>query len=476
MVFSEQQAAEDAADHNHDGRCKPCVRQGVLLMITQILTGQAQQEEGRTGQRTQGETKGHLTHDGSLRHGQSVSAHRRYCVCNDRHDAVVIGIRIKQQAQRHAEQADDRRDKGSHAGGDDGHQCVRHSGQHTGVLDDAGERTSCEDDGYHQERGLCMAVDDLMLEFHAWIVDDEQDAVADHEGDRRAEPVGDQDIQDDDDQRDVEVPTPAAACQLVRAGRRFRLGQAGDDLCRDACGDTLRLFFAEESGNCSTCHPACDPRRHDADPQVTARDLIAKSGHCRCRTDGRAAPRHDVHDTCGQRNDGRFDPEVHLELLEQGHTGRDGNQEGGCTGTVEVADAADEEGADANLDRVFAGKFQNTADDGVKHTCIRAGAEEQNRKDEHNAGRDDAAQALAHVVGTQHGECFGEAYSKRDGRLHIGGACFFRRCLCRRNNGGRRVHKGCDKAGDGRNKDQGHKGRDLFAHDESQHQQYCNKT
>ena len=49
-----------------------------------------------------------------------------------------------------------------------------------------------------------MTVDDLVLQIHTGVVDDEQDAVADHKGDSRAEAVGNEDVQDDQDQCHIE--------------------------------------------------------------------------------------------------------------------------------------------------------------------------------------------------------------------------------------------------------------------------------
>lgn len=53
------------------------------------------------------EAQRHLAHDGSLCHSQCVAAHSGNSVSDDRHNAVVVGVRVKQQAQRNAEQADD---------------------------------------------------------------------------------------------------------------------------------------------------------------------------------------------------------------------------------------------------------------------------------------------------------------------------------------------------------------------------------
>ena len=62
-----------------------------------------------------------------------------------------------------------------------------------------------------------------------------------------------------------------------------------------------------------------------------------------------------------------------------------------------MADAADEEGADTDLDGVFAGKLQDAVDDRIKDTGIRAGTEKQDGKDEHDTCGNDTAQALAHI-------------------------------------------------------------------------------
>ena len=443
----------------------------MLLVVAQVLAGKAQQQEGGTRQGTEREAQRHLAHDGSLCHSQCVAAHSGNSVGDDRHNTVVVGVRVKQQAQRNAEQADDGGNEGAHAGGDDGDQSVGHGSQHTGIFDHTGECTCGKDDGDHQECGLCMTVDDLVLQIHTGVVDDEQDAVADHKGDSRAEAVGNEDVQDDQDQCHIEVPAPAGAGQFVGGVGGLCFGQTGDLLRGDACSNALGFLFAQESRDEQAGHQACDPGGHDAHPQLAASDFIAQAGHgCGC-TDRGAAPGHNIHDTGGQRHDGSLYPEVHFQLLEQGHTGGDGNQEGGGTGAIQMADAADEEGADTDLDGVFAGKLQDAVDDRIKDTGIRAGTEKQDGKDEHDTCGNDAAQALAHIICAEDGKCLGKAGAERDDRLNISSSGLFGSSLCGLDDDIGGVDECCDEAGDGGNKDQSYKGRDLLAHDQCQHQQ-----
>lgn len=232
---SEQQPTGYAAHSDHNSRCNPCVGEGVLLVVAQVLAGKAQQQEGGTRQGTEREAQRHLAHDGSLCHSQCVAAHSGNSVGDDRHNTVVVGVRVKQQAQRDAEQADDGSNEGAHAGGDDGDQSVGHGSQHTGIFDHTGECACGKDDGDHQECGLCVTVDDLVLQIHTGVVDDEQDAVADHKGDSRAEAVGNEDVQDDQDQCHIEVPAPAGAGQFVGGVDGLCFGQTGDLLRGDAC-------------------------------------------------------------------------------------------------------------------------------------------------------------------------------------------------------------------------------------------------
>lgn len=72
-------------------------------MVAQVLAGKAQQQEGGTRQGTEREAQRHLAHDGSLCHSQCVAAHSGNSVGDDRHNTVVVGVRVKQQAQRDAE-------------------------------------------------------------------------------------------------------------------------------------------------------------------------------------------------------------------------------------------------------------------------------------------------------------------------------------------------------------------------------------
>ena len=104
---SEQQPTGYAAHSDHNSGCNPCVGEGVLLVVAQVLAGKAQQQEGGTRQGTEREAQRHLAHDGSLCHSQCVAAHSGNSVGDDRHNTVVVGVRVKQQAQRNAEQADD---------------------------------------------------------------------------------------------------------------------------------------------------------------------------------------------------------------------------------------------------------------------------------------------------------------------------------------------------------------------------------
>lgn len=281
-------------------------------MVAQVLAGKAQQQEGGTRQGTEREAQRHLAHDGSLCHSQCVAAHGGNSVGDDRHNTVVVGVRVKQQAQRNAEQADDGSNEGAHAGGDDGDQSVGHGSQHAGIFDHTGECACGKDDGDHQECGLCVAVDDLVLQIHTGVVDDEQDAVADHKGDSRAETVGNEDVQDDQDQCHIEVPAPAGAGQFVGGVGGLCFGQTSDLLRGDACSNALGFFFAQESRDEQTGHQACNPGGHNAHPQLAAGDFIAQAGHgCGC-TDCGAAPGHNIHDTGGQRHDGSLYPEVHF--------------------------------------------------------------------------------------------------------------------------------------------------------------------
>mgnify|MGYP001512819915 CR=1 FL=1 len=265
---SEQQPTGYAAHSDHNSRCSPCVGEGVLLVVAQVLAGKAQQQEGGTRQGTEREAQRHLAHDGSLCHSQCVAAHGGNSVGDDRHNTVVVGVWVKQQAQRNAEQADDGGNEGAHAGGDDGDQSVGHGSQHTGIFDHTGECACGKDDGDHQECGLCVTVDDLVLQIHTGVVDDEQDAVADHKGDSRAEAVGNEDVQDDQDQCHIEVPAPAGAGQFVGGVGGLCFGQTSDLLRGDACSNALGFLFAQESRDEQTGHQACDPGGHDAHPYL----------------------------------------------------------------------------------------------------------------------------------------------------------------------------------------------------------------
>ena len=71
---SEQQPTGYAAHGDHNGRCKPCVGESVLLVVAQVLAGKAQQQEGGTRQGTEREAQRHLAHDGSLCHSLSFTA------------------------------------------------------------------------------------------------------------------------------------------------------------------------------------------------------------------------------------------------------------------------------------------------------------------------------------------------------------------------------------------------------------------
>ena len=82
---SEQQPTGYAAHSDHNGRCNPCVGEGVLLVVAQVLAGKAQQQEGGTRQGTEREAQRHLAHDGSLCHSQCVAAHSGNSVGDDRH-------------------------------------------------------------------------------------------------------------------------------------------------------------------------------------------------------------------------------------------------------------------------------------------------------------------------------------------------------------------------------------------------------
>ena len=50
---SEQQPTGYAAHSDHNSRCNPCVGEGVLLVVAQVLAGKAQQQEGGTRQGTE---------------------------------------------------------------------------------------------------------------------------------------------------------------------------------------------------------------------------------------------------------------------------------------------------------------------------------------------------------------------------------------------------------------------------------------
>lgn len=111
------------------------------------------------------------------------------------------------------------------------------------------------------------------------------------------------------------------------------------------------------------------------------------------------------------------------------------------------------------------------AETALAMTGIRAGTEKQDGKDEHNTCGNDAAQAFTHIICAEDGKCLGKAGAERDDRLNISSSGLFGSSLCGLDNDIGGIDECCDEAGDGGNKDQSYKGRDLLAHDQCQHQQ-----
>ena len=87
-------------------------------MIGQFDLAQAHQQEGRGGQRADRETGGVHAQQRGLGHLQRIDAQSLADFGDHRHHAEIVGIGIKQHAQRHGNKAHYRRDQLAVAGGD----------------------------------------------------------------------------------------------------------------------------------------------------------------------------------------------------------------------------------------------------------------------------------------------------------------------------------------------------------------------
>ena len=88
-------AGENGDNHHHQGH-QPGQRDGLLLVLAEVHAGQAHQQEGRGGQRGDGEADGHLTQDSGAADIYTGDAEALGGLSQHGEYAVVEGVGIKE--------------------------------------------------------------------------------------------------------------------------------------------------------------------------------------------------------------------------------------------------------------------------------------------------------------------------------------------------------------------------------------------
>ena len=235
-----------------------------------------------------------------------------------------------------------------------------------------------------------MGVDSGLGGLDVGIVDDGRDDVEDHEDDSGRKAGLQQGNDGCDDEEDVK------AKQLRALQRFFFRGERSggvDDLGHVAAAfrqDAGLFSLAHECGKEQNADDACDNGGQVGHEEGNGAGFTQRGG----RTDGRAAPGQNVHDACGQGNEGRQGGALHTDGVVQGYEGRYADQEGDRARAVQVHDGSQDGGADADLNGVGAYGLDDLGDDGAEGACVGEDTEEQDGEDEHDAGSGYGADTL----------------------------------------------------------------------------------
>ena len=94
-----------------------------------------------------------------------------------------------------------------------------------------------------------------------------------------------------------------------------------------------------------------------------------------------ATPGHDIHNAHGQGCDAQQVDGPHIHFLINRKQRRDADQQGGCTGAIQMANEGNQHRGKHQQCNVIAHQFQNLAHDHIENTGIVHNTEEQNRED-----------------------------------------------------------------------------------------------
>ena len=138
-----------------------------------------------------------------------------------------------------------------------------------------------------------------------------------------------------------------------------------------------------------------------------------------CRTAAGTAPGHDVHHAHGQGRDAEQDDGADIHLFIDGEQRRDGDQQGGGTGAIQVADESDEDSGKHQQQDIAAHRFQHLVDDAVKHTRIIHHTKEQHGENKQDGGSrhtgNTGLDIFAHISRAEPDQ---EAYDNRQQNKH----------------------------------------------------------
>lgn len=370
-------------------------------MVLQLYVGQAQAHigGGGHGHDVDGRAKGNQegsTHSGS---GDAIAGDD---LIDNGQDAVGQRITVDEHAQGAVYGGENHVQVGSHACGHGRQDHVGHGIQHGALAHNANEHAGGQGGKGHGQGIGGVGLDPLSLGFLGGIVDHEANGQSHHKGHMGGDLGKGQHQDNGNDQQNIE-PEQLGPMQLVDF--LDVLGSGSQILLTGYITGTPLLFVpGQKDAQAQNQYQTKNLGGDAVFPNLRGAHFQSGSG-----TAAGSAPGDDVHDTHGQGGNAQQvnGPDIHL--LVDGQQGRNGDQQGGGTGAVQVADEGDEHGGKHQQGHIVANQLQNLANDPVKYTGIVHHAEEQHRKNKQNSRGGDTGHTGGNIA-AHFGR--GKAYNK----------------------------------------------------------------
>ena len=267
---------------------------GIALMLAQVQIAHTGHEQGGGGERGDGPAQSQLAHQGSVADPRAGQAHGRGALGEDGQDAIVEGVRIKNQGQRRGQHAHQNRHKPGQGAGDQADQSVGHGGGHAGLGEYAHQHTGAVQGADHKHRIGTVEAHDLLLILHLAVVEQPSQGGAGEESGGRRQDTGDHQPyhQHNQDQVGDNQAGPQQGAGLI--AEFLSLGFHSD-------GGVVKALRLQPLGfgqaDQHDRHQANGNSDEDRD-QHGLEELGEIHFHHSGGTQGGSAPRGDIHQTC----------------------------------------------------------------------------------------------------------------------------------------------------------------------------------